>query len=201
MNKYFLNNKTVVIASHNSGKILEFKSLLSTYKVNVITASDIKVPDVEEVGKSFKANSILKAKNIPDIHICISDDSGLCVDSLNGFPGIYSARFARENGGWDKAMKELHKRILKKNSNCFKASFYCVITLKWYNKWLKSFSGKIKGHITWPPRGENGFGYDPFFIPSGFKQTFAEMLHKEKILLDHRYIAFKNLAKLHLADN
>ena len=90
MNKYFLNNKTVVIASHNSGKILEFKSLLSTYKVNVITASDIKVPDVEEVGKSFKANSILKAKNIPDIHICISDDSGLCVDSLNGFPGIYS---------------------------------------------------------------------------------------------------------------
>ena len=89
MNKDFLNNQTVVIASHNPGKIMEFKSLLSAYNVNVITASDINVPDVEEVGKSFKANSILKAKNIPDEHICISDDSGLCIDSLNGFPGIY----------------------------------------------------------------------------------------------------------------
>jgi len=120
---------------------------------------------------------------------------------LNGFPGIYSARFAKKSGGWNKAMQELYKRILEKRGNCFKASFYCVITLKWYDKWLKSFSGKITGHISWPPKGKNGFGYDPIFVPSGFKQTFAEMLHKEKILLDHRFIAFQKLAKAHLTGN
>ena len=85
MTKSFLNNKEVVIASHNSGKILEFKSLLSKYNVKIITSSEIKVPDVDEVGKTFRENSILKAKSIPDTHICISDDSGLCIDSLEDF--------------------------------------------------------------------------------------------------------------------
>ena len=191
----------MVIASHNSGKILEFKSLLSKYNVKIITSSEIKVPDVDEVGKTFRENSILKAKSIPDTHICISDDSGLCIDSLGGFPGIYSARFAKKNGGWKEAMQKLYKNILEKKQNNFNASFYCVISLKWYDQWLKTFSGKISGEITWPPRGSNGFGYDPFFIPSGFKHTFGQMCHSKKIRLDHRYIAFKKLAKLYLTDN
>ena len=96
MSQFFLNNKTVVIASHNAGKILEFESLLNNFNIHLITASDINAPDVEEVGQTFKENSILKAKSIPDKHICISDDSGLCVDALDGFPGIYSARFAKK---------------------------------------------------------------------------------------------------------
>ena len=105
MTKNLLNNKTVVIASHNSGKILEFKSLFSGYNINVITSSEINIEDVDEVGKTFKENSILKAKSIPDNHISISDDSGLCIDSLDGFPGIFSARFAENSGGWNKAMR------------------------------------------------------------------------------------------------
>ncbi len=201
MNKNLLNKKTVVIASYNSGKILEFKTLLSKYNVNVITASDINASDVEEVGKTFRENSILKAKNISDKYICISDDSGLCIDALDGYPGIYSARFAKKNGGWNKAMNKLYKKILGKKQKNFQASFYCVITLKWYGQWLKTFSGEISGRIVWPPRGNNGFGYDPFFVPSDFKETFGEMIHKKKIKLDHRYIAFKKLAKLHLIDN
>ena len=201
MTEYSLNNKTVVIASHNSGKILEFKSLLSEYDVSVITASDLNLPDVDETGETFKENSILKAQNIPSSHICISDDSGLCINALDGFPGIYSARFAKKSGGWKKAMQELYKKILEKKQNNFEASFYCVITLKWYDQWLKTFSGKITGEVVWPPRGQKGFGYDPFFVPSNFKQTFGEMVHKKKIRLDHRYIAFKKLAKLYLTDN
>ena len=81
----------------------------------------------------------MKAKSIPDKHICISDDSGLCVDALDGFPGIYSARFAKKNGGWYEAMNKLYKLILQKKVKNFNASFYCVITLKWYDKWIKSF--------------------------------------------------------------
>ena len=94
---------------------MEFKSLFSGYNVNVITSSEINIEDVDEVGKTFKENSILKAKSIPDNHISISDDSGLCIDSLDGFPGIFSARFAKNSGGWNKAMDELYKKIrLKK---------------------------------------------------------------------------------------
>ena len=96
MTAYSLNNKTVLIASHNSGKILEFKSLLSKYDVSVITASDLNLPDVDETGETFKENSILKAQNIQINHICISDDSGLCINALDGFPGIYSTRFAKK---------------------------------------------------------------------------------------------------------
>ena len=114
MTKKFLNNKTVVIASHNSGKILEFKSLFNNITCQNNNIFRNKIPDVDEVGKTFKENSILKAKSIPDKHICISDDSGLCIDALDGFPGIYSARFAKKNGGWKEAMKKLYKNILKK---------------------------------------------------------------------------------------
>lgn len=196
-----MNNKTVVIASYNSGKVEEFKSLLSKYNVTLLTASDIKASDIDEVGKTFEENSILKAKNIPDNHICISDDSGLCIDALDGFPGIYSARFAKRAGGWLKAMESLYKKILETKQDNFKAYFCCVITLKWHDQWLKTFSGKVVGRISWPPKGKNGFGYDPFFIPSGFKYTFGEMIHKKKIQIDHRKVAFDKLAKLYLTDN
>ena len=96
------------------------------------------------------------------------------------------------------AMQKLFKKVLEKKQNNFKASFHCVLTLKWYDIWLKTFSGKISGEIIWPPKGKNGFGYDPFFVPSNFTETFGEMIHTKKILLDHRYIAFKKLAKSHL---
>ena len=201
MNKHILNNKTIVLASHNKGKIEEFRSLFSKSNVKLITSSSIGVEDVEETGSTFEENSILKAKSISDQYICISDDSGLSIEALNNKPGILSARYASKKGGWKIAMKALYEEVLDKKTDNFNAKFECVISLKWYDKWIKTFYGSVKGKIVWPPRGNNGFGYDPFFIPSGYKNTFGEMIHSDKIMLDHRYVAFKKLSKAHLIYN
>ena len=201
MNKYFLNNQTIVLASHNTGKIKEFKSLFSRSNVKLITSSSIGIKDVKETGENFEENSIIKAKSISDKYICISDDSGLSIEALKNKPGIFSARYASEKGGWQNAMKALYKDVLDKKTDNLNAKFECVISLKWYDKWIKTFYGSVKGKIVWPPRGDYGFGYDPFFIPSGYKNTFGEMIHSNKIMLDHRYVAFKKLAKAHLIYN
>lgn len=198
MNKYILNNKTIVLASHNKGKVGEFKSLFAGSSVNLITSSDLGIKDVEETGKTFEENSIIKAESIPNQHIVLSDDSGLSIETLNNKPGIFSARYASKKGGWQNAMKALYEEVLNKNTNNFNATFECVISLRWYDKWIKTFYGSVKGKIVWPASGGNGFGYDPFFIPSGYKKTFGEMNHSDKIMIDHRYMAFKKLAKAHL---
>ena len=198
MNKYILNNKTIVLASHNKGKVEEFKSLFSGSSVNLITSSDLGIMDVKETGKTFEENSIIKAESIPNQHIVLSDDSGLSIETLDNRPGIFSARYASKKGGWQNAMKALYEEVLKKNTDNFNAKFECVISLKWYDEWIKTFYGNVRGKIVWPARGSNGFGYDPFFIPSGYKETFGEMNHSDKIMIDHRYVAFRQLAKAHL---
>ena len=198
MNKYILNNKTIVLASHNKGKVEEFKSLFAGSSVNLITSSDLGIKDVEETGKTFEENSIIKAESIPNQYIVLSDDSGLSIETLNNKPGIFSARYASKKGGWQNAMKALYEEVLNKNTNNFNAKFECVISLRWYDEWIKTFYGSVEGKIVWPASGINGFGYDPFFIPSGYKKTFGEMNHSDKIMIDHRYIAFKKLAKAHL---
>ncbi len=201
MNKYILNNKTIVLASHNKGKVGEFKSLFSGSSVNLITSSDLGIKDVEETGKTFEENSIIKAESIPNRHIVLSDDSGLSIETLNNKPGIFSARYASKKGGWQNAMKALYEEVLNKNTNNFNAKFECVISLRWYDEWIKTFYGSVKGKIVWPPSGGNGFGYDPFFIPLGYKKTFGEMKHSDKIMIDHRFEAYKKLAKAHLVCN
>lgn len=198
MNKYILNNKTIVLASHNKGKIGEFKSLFAGSSVNLITSSDLGIKDVEETGKTFEENSIIKAESIPNQYIVLSDDSGLSIETLNNKPGIFSARYASKKGGWQNAMRALYGEVLNKKTNNFNAKFECVISLRWYDEWIKTFYGSVKGKIVWPAIGSNGFGYDPFFIPSGYKKTFGEMNHSDKIMIDHRYIAFKKLTKAHL---
>tara|TARA_B100000035_G_C21012446_1_gene560275 strand:+ start:278 stop:883 length:606 start_codon:yes stop_codon:yes gene_type:complete len=201
LNKFILNNKTVVLATHNKGKIEEFRSLFSGSKVKLKTSFDVGINDVKETGKTFEENSIIKAKSISDQYISISDDSGLSIEALNYKPGIFSARYASKKGGWQNAMKALYKEVLEKNTDNFNAKFECVISLKWYDQWIKTFYGSVKGKIVWPMKGNNGFGYDPFFIPSGHKNTFGEMIHSDKIMIDHRYVAFKKLAKAHLICN
>ncbi len=198
MNKYILNKKTIVLASHNKGKIEEFRSLFAGSGVNLITSSDLGIKDVEETGKTFEENSIIKAESISDQHISLSDDSGLSIEALNYKPGIFSARYASKKGGWQNAMKALYEEVLDRNTDNFNAKFECVISLRWYDEWIKSFYGSVKGKIVWPPSGGNGFGYDPFFIPLGYKKTFGQMDHSDKIMIDHRYVAFKKLAKAHL---
>ena len=199
MKKIKLNNKTIILASHNNGKIKEFRTLFLNYNVKIQTISMLGINDIDETGKTFEENAIIKVKNVPDGSIGLSDDSGLCIKSLNNEPGVFSARFAQKNGGWSKAMEKLYFEAKKKN--CFDARFYCTLALKDENSEISIFTGEIGGKLTWPPKGKNGFGYDPFFIPSNSKMTFGQMPHLKKIFLDHRFEAFKKMSKFHLIDN
>ena len=191
---------TIVLASHNNGKIKEFKTLLSKYNLNIVTAADIGIKDIEETGKTFEENSKIKAENIPNKYIAISDDSGLCISCLSNKPGIFSARYAKNSGGWATAMENLYKEVLKKKLNDFSAKFVCCLTIRINNNYFV-YNGEVYGEIVWPPKGENGFGYDPFFVPKGYSKTFGEMKHDKKILIDHRSVALKKLIKEHLIYN
>jgi len=199
LKKFKLNNKTVILASHNTGKIAEFRALFLKYNVKIETISMLGIDDIDETGKTFEENAIIKVKNVPKGVIGLSDDSGLCIKSLNHEPGIYSARFAQKNGGWLKAMKKLYFAAQKKD--CFAATFHCTLALKSKSSEISIFKGEVDGRITWPPKGKNGFGYDPFFIPSNSDKTFGQMPHIKKIFLDHRFKAFKKMSKFHLTDN
>ena len=196
MKKFKLNNKTIVLASHNNGKIAEFKALFSNYNVKIQTISMFGIKEIDETGKTFEENALIKVKAVPDGCIGLSDDSGLCIKSLGYSPGIYSARYAKKQGGWLEAMEKLYFEAKKKN--CFAATFHCALALKSESSEISIFKGEVTGKIIWPPNGKNGFGYDPFFIPLNSKKTFGEMPHMKKILLDHRFKAFKKMAKFHL---
>ena len=196
----FCRGDTIVIASHNEGKINEFKTLLADYNLKIITSNDIGIKDVKETGKSFRENSLIKVKSIPDKYVAISDDSGLSVRSLGGNPGIYSSRFQKKCGGWFEAMEKIYSDVKKKNKD-FSAKFTSCLSIKFSGSLIYSYLGEVKGRIVWPPKGKNGFGYDPFFVPDGYEETFAEMTHSDKIFIDHRSIALKKLIKLHLSDS
>ena len=198
MNDKISNNEELLISSHNEGKINEFNILLKPYNIQTQSANDFGISEPEETGKSFKDNSILKAKHgLSSGLTVLADDSGLCVDALDGSPGIYSARWAKKYGGWYNSMQEIHHRILEKNKNNFGAKFCCSISIAFQNNNVYSYYGELKGQISWPPRGANGFGYDPFFIPEKEQQTFGEIKSLVKIHMDHRAIAFKKMIQKH----
>jgi len=199
-NKFSSGDK-IVIASHNEGKINEFKTLLAEYNLKILTSLDLGILDVKETGRTFQENSLIKVKSVPDNYLAISDDSGLCVNSLGGKPGIFSSRFQKKCGGWFKAMEKIYSDVKTKKTQDFSAKFTCCLSIKFSKNLIYSYLGEVKGEIVWPPKGNNGFGYDPFFIPKGHSKTFAEMEHSDKIFIDHRSIALKKLIKLHLSDN
>ena len=189
---------SVIIASHNQGKIKEFKSLFAIHKIKVSSSIDIGIPDVDETGKSFEDNAIIKVNSLPKNVFAIADDSGLCVDALDGRPGIYSARYASKYGGWNHAMERIYSQIKISKNPIKTASFFCALAVNIPKEKVFVYTGRVKGEIVWPPSGKNGFGYDPFFVPEGFKQTFGQIEHSKKIYLDHRFKAFKKFAKKHL---
>ena len=201
LDKYLIKDKKVVIATFNKGKVEEFKVLLSNYKLGILTPDKLGIGDVEETGKSFTDNSVLKVKNILSSYIAISDDSGLCIKNLDDNPGIFSARYAKKCGGWHNAMKKLFNESYKKNQQDFEAKFCCSLSIKFTDGKIFSYFGQVYGKIIWPPRGNKGFGYDPFFIPKGQNITYGEMDYSNKIQTDHRSVAFKKLAKAHLKNN
>lgn len=184
----------VVFASHNAGKIKEIKELLQPFGINVKSALDMELPDVEETGSTFAENSLLKSQTIAELTglPCIADDSGLCVDALNGAPGVYSARYA-PNRDFDKGMEKLLAEMAQSPNKSRKAHFSCVISLAFPNGGYELFEGRVDGHIAAEKHGNGGFGYDPLFIPDGFAKSFAQMSKDEKNQVSHRGRAVEKL--------
>ena len=186
--------KKILIGTHNRGKFKEIAYLVSK-KFKKISPVTLKIKSPKETGKTFMSNSKLKAKffskfvNFP----VISDDSGLCIKSLNNAPGVYSARLAKKKGGFNNAMRYILKKLNnKKNRSAF---FVCSLTYKSQNKKTINVQGKIYGKISTKILGKNGFGYDPIFVPNSYKETYGQMKKKKKMKIDHRYLAFKKLKK------
>lgn len=184
----------IVFASHNEGKIKEIKKLLAPYGIKVKSALDMDLPDVEETGKTFEENSLLKSRTIAKLvnKPCLADDSGLCVDALNGAPGVYSARYA-PNRDFDKGMEKLLAEMEKSPNKSRNAHFSCVISLAWPDGQYKVFAGQVDGKIAFHKIGAGGFGYDPLFVPEGFTSSFAQMSQEEKNKISHRGRAVEKL--------
>ena len=192
--------KKVIVASHNSGKVREIKGLLKPYNFTIQSASDLKIKEPKETGKNFIENAILKAKFVSQKSGCIAlaDDSGLCINLLDGEPGIYSARWAGKNKDFKLAIKKIEKKLMKLDplSNIkYRSHFCCALALSFPNGQTISFQGKVYGQLQFPAKGLNGFGYDPIFVPNGYKKTFGEMNYAYKERISHRQKAFKKLKK------
>ena len=190
----------LLIGSNNLGKIKEIKGLLPNH-IQIFTPSDYKLRSPKENGKTFKQNSLIKAKffSKKTKMICLADDSGLEVDLLNGEPGIYSSRWAGEKNNFNLAINKVYKKLNKKDKNWFiknkSASFVCVLTIYWPNNSFVSVVGKVHGTISKYKKGNKGFGYDPIFIPKNSKLTFGQMKTSLKYKIDHRMKAFKKIKK------
>ena len=184
---------TLVVASHNAGKVREIRELLAPFAVDVVSAGDLNLPEPEETGTTFIANAELKAlaaaraSNIP----ALADDSGLSIDALDGAPGIYSARWAGPGKDFDVAMTRIEREMDGKTDR--NARFICALSLAWPDGHCDSFEGKVTGVLTFPPSGTKGFGYDPIFIADGNTVTFAEMEPAAKHAISHRADAFRQL--------
>ena len=192
--------KEVLIGTHNKGKIKEISYLLNK-KIKKITPFELNIKSPKETGKSFKSNSELKAKYFfkKSKIFTISDDSGLCVDCLRDRPGIYSARWAKKYGSFERAMKNIIRLVKNKNKNKkiknTKAKFICSLTFSFSSTKRITTIGAIQGNISEKILGKNGFGYDSIFIPKGRKITFGQMSKRKKTLMDHRFLAYKKLKR------
>ena len=192
--------KRLLIGTNNKGKLDEIRGLLPDY-VKTLSTSKFKLKSPRENGKTFRQNSLIKSKYFSKKTnlICLEDDSGLEIDLLNKKPGIYSARWGGKNPNFKKAIKRVYNELSKKNKNWkekkVKARFVCALSICYLNKKIACVIGKVEGIISNKPRGKNGFGYDPIFIPSKSKKTFGEMMPSKKYKLDHRFKAFKKIKK------
>ena len=192
--------KQLLIGTNNKGKLREIKSLLPNY-IKIYSTSNFKLKSPAENGKTFQENSLIKSKHFSRKTglICLADDSGLEIDHLDKRPGIYSARWAGKSGDFNKAIKKVYRELDKKDKNWknkkIKARFVCALSISYLNKKIVCVLGKVEGRISNEPKGENGFGYDPIFIPLKKTKTFGEMKPSQKYKMDHRYQAFKKLKR------
>ncbi len=195
-----LKNSKLVIASHNEGKVAEIRQLLAPMGVDVLSAAELDLAAPTEDGSTFAENAKIKscaasaASGLP----ALADDSGLVIPALNGAPGIYSSRWAGDNQDFTVAINKIYDELRQvgiEDYNDVDAYFTCVLSLTLANGDNYSFTGKVEGKLCYPPRGDNGFGYDPIFIPNGYKHSFAEMELKQKQRISHRSQAFGKLQK------
>jgi len=187
-----INGHKLIIASHNQGKVSEIKDLLSRYEVDVSSSEDFGMKEPEENGDSFEENALIKASETANFcgQIALSDDSGLCVDDLDGDPGIFSARWAGPKKDFLKASKDIEKKLIEIGSSNYSAYFICVLAVCWPDGESRIFKGKINGNLNFPPKANLGFGYDPIFIPRNYDITFGEMDPIIKHKISHRSVAF-----------
>jgi len=191
--------KKIIIGTNNAGKYKEIYDLLP-HNIIKYSLKRLGILSPEETGKSFEENSFIKASYFSKKTnlICLSDDSGLEIDLLNGKPGIYSSRWAGKNNNFNLAIRKIYKKMnsTKRNwENNNKAKFICCMTLFWPNGKSYTSKGVIKGQISNIKKGKNGFGYDPIFIPNGYNKTFGQMEPKKKMSIDHRSKAFIKINK------
>ncbi len=192
--------KKLLIGTNNKGKLKEIRALLPKYIKSFSTAK-FKIKSPVEYGKTFEENSLIKSKYFSRKTnlICLADDSGLEIDILNKRPGIYSARWAGKNLNFNSAIKRVYRELDKKDKNWknkkIRARFICSLSISYLNKKIGCVTGKVEGFISNEPKGKNGFGYDPIFIPLNKRKTFGEINFLQKHKMDHRFQAFKLIKK------
>ena len=201
----------LVIASHNEGKVREIRELLGPYGIEPVSAAELDLPEPDEIGTTFIDNADLKARAAADLSglPALADDSGLCVEALGDRPGIFSARWALADAhvpaeagpgevsgdrDFNRAMRRVQDELEALGEDVSRdAHFICALALCWPDGHSEWFEGRVDGTLTFPPRGANGFGYDPIFVPNGHEQTFGEMDPAAKHAMSHRADAFRKL--------
>ncbi|WP_342359334.1 RdgB/HAM1 family non-canonical purine NTP pyrophosphatase [Terrarubrum flagellatum] len=198
----------LVIATHNKGKLAEMRELLAPYGVEAISAGELNLPEPDETGFMFSENAAIKSRaaakatGLP----ALADDSGVCVDALDGAPGLFSANWAGPGKNFAPAMERVEKELQMREATTpeqRRAHFVSALIVTWPDGHEELFEGRVFGRVVWPPRGTNGFGYDPMFLPDGHQRTFGEMSAEEKHglpadgseALSHRARAFQKLAR------
>ena len=190
----------LLIGTNNKGKYREIRDLLPKY-IKTYSTANFNLKSPRENGLTFEENSLIKSKYFSKKTklICIADDSGLEIDILNKDPGIYSARWGGKKSDFNKAIKRVYRELFKKDKKWkqkkIKARFVCALSICYLNKKITSVIGKVEGYISNEPKGKNGFGYDPIFIPKNKKKTFGQIKSSEKYKIDHRFVAFQKVKK------
>ncbi|MCY7398322.1 MAG: RdgB/HAM1 family non-canonical purine NTP pyrophosphatase [Sphingomonas bacterium] len=191
----------LVIATHNEGKLREIRELLAPYGIECVGAAELDLPEPEETGVTFVDNAELKARASADLSglPALADDSGLAVDALHGKPGIHSARWGEDGAGnrdFGRAMERVWREVEAAGPDAgHDAHFVCALSLAWPDGAIESFEGKVHGTLIWPPRGNNGFGYDAMFVANGDTRSFGEIEPAEKHAVSHRAAAFAKLVE------
>jgi XTP/dITP diphosphohydrolase len=192
---------TLVVATHNPGKLKEIRHLVAPYGIEAVSAGELGLPEPAETGHMFaenagiKAHAAAKAAQLP----ALADDSGICVQALDGAPGLFSADWAGPGKDFHPAMERVERELTKRAATDRRAWFVSALVLAWPDGHEELFEGRVHGAVVWPPRGPGGFGYDPMFQPDGETRTFGEMSAEEKhgaaVPLSHRARAFAALAR------